>query len=316
MSSRIKKIFFVLIGMAILSLIWVFGYIKDFFPSNLSANILGTSQDLPQTPLTQDSDSDGLTDRNEILYGTDPFVKDTDGDGFIDGEEVATGHDPRKVDYAGNPGVYGTEENGTPNLTNRFVNQTVANLIGDDGQIDTTKFTNKTFASIARATMADAALSSFVTPLTDKDISITKDNSKKAVEEYLNKMMPIIEESQIGLNTIIKQISSITTTPFDSYAFFQQRYADLRSIPVPESWKEIHKQILSIHLRMSDISQFLNVDKINEDPLKAMVTINLFQDLTLESQNVFAMIIGNIRKNNLTVKNSLIESLNQAVPKQ
>lgn len=312
MTPRIKKIFFALLALAILSLVLLFGNLKDFLPKSLTANIFTPS--LPETPITADSDKDGLTDRNEILYGTDPYARDTDGDGFIDGEEVATGHDPRKTDYEGIAGIYGTEENGTPNLTNRFVNQTVANLIGNDGQIDANNLNNKTFASIVRATMADAALSSFTTPLTDKDISISKNNDKKAIEDYLNKVMPIIEESQIGLNTIIQQLSSITATPFDSYAFFQQRYADLRAVPVPESWKEIHKRILIIHLKMSDVSQFLNVDKINEDPLKAMVTLNLFQDVTLESQNVFSLIISKIRKDNLTVKNSLIDTLNKSIP--
>jgi len=42
----------------------------------------------------KDSDSDGLTDVSEKLYGTDPQNPDTDGDGFSDQEEIKAGYDP------------------------------------------------------------------------------------------------------------------------------------------------------------------------------------------------------------------------------
>jgi hypothetical protein len=43
-----------------------------------------------------DSDSDGLSDRDEVMvYKTDPLNSDTDGDGYLDGEEVRSGADPK-----------------------------------------------------------------------------------------------------------------------------------------------------------------------------------------------------------------------------
>ncbi len=39
-------------------------------------------------PAGLDTDSDGLTDAEEVLYGTDPKNPDTDKDGFLDGNEV------------------------------------------------------------------------------------------------------------------------------------------------------------------------------------------------------------------------------------
>lgn len=41
-----------------------------------------------------DSDSDGLPDELEKIYGTDPMKADTDGDGYSDYEELDTNHDP------------------------------------------------------------------------------------------------------------------------------------------------------------------------------------------------------------------------------
>jgi len=43
-----------------------------------------------------DSDGDGLFDREEVrVYKTDPLNPDTDGDGFKDGEEVGNGYNPK-----------------------------------------------------------------------------------------------------------------------------------------------------------------------------------------------------------------------------
>lgn len=42
-----------------------------------------------------DTDNDGLSDKEEIIYGTDPNNPDTDGDGYSDGDEVNSGYDPK-----------------------------------------------------------------------------------------------------------------------------------------------------------------------------------------------------------------------------
>jgi hypothetical protein len=50
------------------------------------------------SPLTlKDSDSDGLSDWEEIRLKTDPFNPDTDRDGFLDGIEYKRGFDPLKA---------------------------------------------------------------------------------------------------------------------------------------------------------------------------------------------------------------------------
>jgi sugar lactone lactonase YvrE len=46
-------------------------------------------------PALVDTDSDGLSDGDEVLvYGSDPLLLDTDGDGYSDGAEVLAGTDP------------------------------------------------------------------------------------------------------------------------------------------------------------------------------------------------------------------------------
>jgi len=45
-------------------------------------------------PSAADSDGDGLTDAEEIFYGTDPYKSDTDGDGYSDYYEIHSGTNP------------------------------------------------------------------------------------------------------------------------------------------------------------------------------------------------------------------------------
>ncbi|MEK7139590.1 MAG: hypothetical protein AAB817_02720, partial [Patescibacteria group bacterium] len=45
-----------------------------------------------QLPVGRDADRDGLTDVEEILYGSDRNKPDTDLDGYLDGEEIKAGY--------------------------------------------------------------------------------------------------------------------------------------------------------------------------------------------------------------------------------
>ena len=60
-----------------------------------------SEEDMPEDMVDTcllDGDSDGLSDCEEAMYGTDPTRPDSDFDGVRDGEEVEAGSDPLKVD--------------------------------------------------------------------------------------------------------------------------------------------------------------------------------------------------------------------------
>jgi len=71
----------------------------DSVPSN---EAMVTTRGLPPAPPKQeplppaglDTDSDGLTDLEEALFGSDPRNPDADGDGFLDGNEVFNLYSP------------------------------------------------------------------------------------------------------------------------------------------------------------------------------------------------------------------------------
>lgn len=50
-----------------------------------------------QPPSDEDNDKDGLTNEQEVQYGTQFDNPDSDGDGYLDGEEVSHGYNPLGV---------------------------------------------------------------------------------------------------------------------------------------------------------------------------------------------------------------------------
>ena len=63
---------------------------------NLNTNtpLFNVNTPLIAPPLGTDTDSDGLTDIEEALFGTNSKLPDTDGDSFLDGKEVARSYSP------------------------------------------------------------------------------------------------------------------------------------------------------------------------------------------------------------------------------
>lgn len=61
---------------------------------------------LASSTLSEDPDRDGLTEAEEVIYGTKSTLPDTDGDGYLDGHEVTnlynpSGVAPQKLEQAG-----------------------------------------------------------------------------------------------------------------------------------------------------------------------------------------------------------------------
>lgn len=66
-------------------------------PTEQKKQIMTYCEDRPEQCFPErDSDHDGLSDIDEIRFGTDPKGADSDWDGFIDGDEVKNGFDPAK----------------------------------------------------------------------------------------------------------------------------------------------------------------------------------------------------------------------------
>jgi hypothetical protein len=64
-------------------------------PALLSTKNEGAASAKTVAQRARDTDGDGLSDMDELFYGTNPFKADTDGDGLSDGDEVRSGSNPR-----------------------------------------------------------------------------------------------------------------------------------------------------------------------------------------------------------------------------
>ncbi len=68
-------------------------HIRDAAGNELGTNVYSKFAVLASGP-NGDDDGDGLTNADELRYGTNPFLADTDGDGWSDGDEIDNGSDP------------------------------------------------------------------------------------------------------------------------------------------------------------------------------------------------------------------------------
>ena len=69
--------------------------LMDLFTSlslGINNNDLDQIENEDQSQL--DTDNDGLSDIDEVIYGTDMNNPDSDGDGYLDGDEVENGYNP------------------------------------------------------------------------------------------------------------------------------------------------------------------------------------------------------------------------------
>jgi len=86
----------VLVGVVLL-IIWTFftrGNDSQDSSSLTASSISSTTTFEENNDPSQDPDSDGLTNKQEEQYGTNPSESDTDKDGFSDGEEIKNGYNP------------------------------------------------------------------------------------------------------------------------------------------------------------------------------------------------------------------------------
>jgi len=229
-----------------------------------------------------DSDNDGLKDWEEALWKSDPKKSDTDGDGLSDKDEVAGGYDPadtasnsktgKKIQKVNYPVVADNLEPG--NLT-----QSLAQSIGMkimNGTDANPLSVNDALSSINQETSQGLAEfeASFHKTVYDSELKISSDNSITAMQEYFQKISDILSRDPFYTQSESPvDLSGINISLIDGYlVYITGAINDVKNIPVPSDFLQDHKKGLEI--LMSNKEVFLNIRKMNEDPLRAMLAIN------------------------------------------
>lgn len=255
----------------------------------------------------KDTDSDGLKDWEENLYKTDYLNPDTDADGYLDGEEINSGHNPLVKGPNDQQAFYPLPIGDKYNITNKILtdfDSVLKSYIEQKNQYaldhpeitDSAQFlaetTDGTMVEMMKRALiyndanwtekANAILEQmpeiFSVEISDNDIKIVDDNSAEAIKNYFaqlssfiksdaflfqNKNLELIKTSYV--NNDFVEIDSLIIVNDEEIAGFLE-------IPVPNSWKEVHKDLLKIAITTRNI--FVSLRGANSDPIKAIVAAN------------------------------------------
>jgi hypothetical protein len=249
-----------------------------------------------------DTDSDGLPDWQETLYGTDPKKADTDADGTNDEDEMKANRDPLKANTA-SKGQEPNDKidlqviekakqaeaefenlNDTQKLARSFLSQYLAT------QSAGRQMTQDEMNSVVDQMIKSVNIENIPDKYTDKDIVLsTNTDIRKGVEKYFNSINPILADKVVpatmsGLDLMnsletnnwvikIKDINDLTKTIISS--------ADkMMAIPVPSIIQSEHLFLVN---DIYKISVYLDsFKKINEDPIKSMAGLQGYTNLVSE----------------------------------
>lgn len=233
-------------------------------------------------PAEVDSDSDGLSDRQELnIWHTDPDNPDTDGDGTLDGDEINQGRDPSK------PGPVDLLLPGDPRITTAVK---VA-ISTDDSK-------NNNFSQDLSKNFLTSYLSA-----QDQTGNLTEDSQNKVVSNVISKLPGpgIVEKYTLGsLNVFdpankdeIKAYGNsfglIAGSDWNAYfkipdptysqsaAYYQKLSVDLSKLRVPRGVADVQLQLVNGYNQM--YVSLLDLDNYPNDPLKALWAVQTFRNI-------------------------------------
>ncbi len=268
-----------------------------------------------QNAKNKDSDQDGLTDWQETeIYHTDPFNPDTDGDSYLDGEEVVSGYDPSKpapndkltdnaLNPRPNPGslkINLTEELAkamTANIKNMDLSKMAGNSSNSQSGGSEISTSDPQTDNILNNALAEALVKSpqlrLIPVVQDSDIVISDGTSLEAIKNYSAKVSGVFDKYALSPQDIsgpdieiaFEAIQSGDFSLLDKYTdSYRKDYQEIKQIPVPSTWKEIHKQNLTLILGSANIFEALKT--ANDDPLKGYLVLQQYNQIINGAQKM------------------------------
>lgn len=267
------------------------GVKKIFFTSPASrATPIPTETSRP-TPLVEnsastevDSDEDGIPDRFETIYRTDPLKADTDGDGTYDLNEISDGRDPLVA----------------------APNDTLAPAVGSsitNPQTYTEKYLASLPDDVSRENILkqdslelfiDKNKGELLSTISDDKIKIASETGKTAIKKYLDSISP---ESNKELATVT---SDDITQAFTSQIANPQSLQDivtkvennvtlLSSIATPKETLDLHKQYIAASQALADNVTLLVNTK--DDLVGGLIGAKKIEELGAIFQDIYSQIL-------------------------
>lgn len=270
-------------------------FVVLFFKNNLKntdASLFQSASGL-EAP-DEDWDNDGLTNKEEAYWGTDPYTADSDGDGYKDGEEVASGHDPLV------PGPDDLIYSG--NITKEVSDLTLAGFYAGSLTMDSPDF-DQSLNSIADAaveTARDELLGTI-----DKTRIKTTGISKSSQEKYLEETVMLLSDllKALGQGNDLAYLTGGIGSVNDYYTPKIQKLTELTdrayAIQIPNNWTAEHFTLIKTIDGLNSTLQ--SFGKPDTDPIKAMVA----GQMVSEHINVLAEVVEKVVEKAATNKLNL-----------
>lgn len=277
MASRFRTQYLVLASSVAVALIvcsYLFSGPYSFRPSVADA---ATAESLLKAYSTKDSDSDGLPDWQESLYGTDPANPQSYQTGIRDGDAVAQGLIKPRFESAeasstvSVPGVDAGADTLTTQFARMFFTQYVQKYGAQklsDAQLQ--QFTSDMIDSLAKSTARSSTYSA-------KDITVSgtgaqafrayvigaedafKAHTIATEKDELSYMSDAIEKNDASALPQVRAIGK-------AYAAIAKAYV---KVPAPKEAQEAHLAVANAMVEVSDA--ILNMATIETDPIRALV---------------------------------------------
>ena len=308
MDIQFKKLPLATIILATIFAVGLIVFIGAFSKKNAFSkfNLWGGKETVIESQ-NKDTDSDGLLDWQENLYGSDLSNPDTDADGYLDGEEINSGNNPLikgpndKLIF--HPLPLGDQYN----ITKKVLNSDVIDSLIESYLLQKNEYINNNditspeeFAIVAEEStieeMFTRALGDaypiliekagdtisqlpeiFDINIAEQDIKVSEDNSSASIKEYITQISSLLKSNTFFLQeqSLLTVSSALTSGEFSLIDTIikdnDNKIEDLRNVAVPSSWKEIHKKGLELTYLIRNI--FVSFRDIQNDPLKAYVAL-------------------------------------------
>jgi len=271
-----------------------------------------TESALLQAIATRDSDNDGLTDWEEVLYGTDSHNSDSLNLGMTDGEAVAKGLVVPKAiaDISvASSSPYALSEDGLPsapaegtitaafakNFLSLYLTAKEANGGADLSEAEIKNISDQALSSLSSAVVAAPdfksksditvsgsgadALKAFAISAEAVLLKNTHDATKSEIE-YLQ------DEIEDNDSTALPHIASIA-------AAYRSSAAGLAVLTVPTELADDDLALINAMMRVSEITT--DFTRVDSDPMATMLALNQYPQAVLALGTAFIH-IGNIYK--------------------
>lgn len=259
---------------------------------------------LLQAIATKDSDTDGLPDWEESLYGADAHIADSFKLGMTDGEAVARGLVVPKaiadLSVAPSTPTAGVDFQSENTLTSAFARSffslyLIAKQLNGGAEL----------SSDQTAVLADKAMSQFLqtfTPTADfkkaTDIK-TSGTGPDALRAFAVAAEAVLQKNATGatksdLEYLQDAVQGTDKGASAHLAALAKAYRNsavgLSVLPVPEELSAIHLVIVNSIMRLSEI--YADFARVETDPLAAILALGQFRETELTAEQSFVSLAG------------------------